>query len=153
MGFIHMKIPSPDLPRKPVYVAYDPGIPFYHLFRLVEHHFETAFLLESLGDNGYDSRYSVIGFDPSSLLRGVQGKLIIDGREYEASNPYHALREFLPHDIIASNYSGGLVGYLGYDSMNFFEPTLRLRSHPDFDPFVFGFYEDGLIHDKFTGET
>ncbi len=148
-----MEIPSIKLPRKPTTISFSPGIPFFQLLKILDHRFETVFLLESLGDNTYDSRYSLIGFDPEYLLRAERNSLFINDQEYKVKNPYYALREFLPDNIISSNYAGGLVGYLGYDSMTYFEPELSIKGHPDFPPFLFGFYEDGLIHDKFTGET
>ena len=58
----------------------------------------------------------------------------------------------MPQDIITRRYSGGLVGYLGYDCVNYFEPSLNVKLHEKYDQFKFGVYEDGLIYDKTTGE-
>jgi anthranilate synthase component 1 len=58
----------------------------------------------------------------------------------------------MPEDVISRNYAGGLVGYLSYDSMNYFEPALKLKEHTAFDTFMFGAYTDGLIYDSMTGE-
>lgn len=123
------------------------------LYRLIEREYETSFFLESLGGNSYDSRYAVIGFNPVHIFEGKGNQLIINGIPREVENPYYSLREFLPTDVLSVNYAGGLVGYLGYESMNYFEPELKLPEHNSFPPFLFGFYEDGIIHDKFTGTT
>jgi anthranilate synthase component 1 len=146
-------IPRLSLPKKPVYIRFDPRMDFFDFFRIVEREFETMFLLESLGEESYDSRFSVLGFAPLSLLHSRKSNLYIDGVKYETENPYYALREYLPGDVISRQYAGGLVGYLGYDASNYFESSLSIGEHPDFEPMIFGMYTDGLVHDKFTGET
>lgn len=150
--------PLPDLklPRKPTYLKLDAGIDFFHLFRTIESECNVCFFLESLGDGDSDSRYSVIGFDPDAVIRGLPGKLQYitrDVLEIPTENPFHALARWMPQNIISRQYSGGLVGYLNYEAMNFFEPVLDLEWHPDFDPFRFGVYTDGLVLDKMTGEV
>ena len=147
------KIKKLVLPKKPFYKNIEPGVDFLHLFRLIESKFETIFLLESLGEETYDSRYSVIGFSPDSVIRGRGNKLFIDNEEYSVENPYYALRDYIPQDIISRQYSGGLVGYLGYDAFNYFEPGLNLAAHPEWDAMMFGMFTDGLVYDKFTGQT
>ena len=34
-------------------------------------------------------------------------------------------------------FAGGLVGYLGYDTVRFFEPSLALAEHPDLPDAIF----------------
>ena len=145
-------IPRLNLPRKPTYKKYETDLDFFSLFKRIEKEYENCFILESLGEQTFDSRYSVIGFDPSMLISCRQGKLIIDDKPYDVKNPYEALREIMPEDVISRNYAGGLVGYLAYDSMNYLEPALKLKEHSAFDTFQFGAYTDGLIYDTMTGE-
>lgn len=147
----------PRLPAKPNYVDFQTNLDFFELFRRLEQNFETCFLLESLGEQSYDSRYSVIGFEPNyfftahgrELCAFIQGKKTVISTE----NPYLYLREILPRDVLSRSYAGGLVGYLGYDAANYFEPTLGLRAHADFPGMQFGLFTDGLVHDKLTGHT
>lgn len=146
-----MRIPRPDIKGKPEYQTFESNLTFYEIFTRLERNYDTVFLLESLGGNTFDSRYSAIGFAPTHILRGEPGKLYVDDAEFVTKNPYYALRDFLPVEGLARNYSGGLVGYLGYDAMNFFEPGASISRHPDFPPFLFGFYEDGLVYDTYTG--
>lgn len=141
-----------DLPSKPYYVRL-PDLDFFDLFLKIDQAFEHCFLLESLGEWTADSRYSVIGFDPDETLRGTPDGLFVGKQLIPSENPYRLLKEFLPAGIISRNYCGGLVGYIGYDATRFFEPSLDLTPHPDFDSFVFGVFTDGLIHDSMTGET
>ena len=63
-----------------------------------------------------------------------------------------ALRSIMPNHTIAKNYAGGLVGYLSYEAVNYFEPSLHIKVHDLFDQFMFGVYTDGLVLDKHTNE-
>lgn len=98
-----------------------------------------SFLLESVVGGEKIARYSFIGVQPRAayLIRGQQ-ITIHSGTALDqietltvAGNPLHHLRKVL------TDYSvqpvpglpplvGGLVGYLGYESVRFFEPTLQL---------------------------
>ncbi len=149
-----MSLPKFTIPKKPSYIplSLPKGVEFSELFRAFDLKFETCFLLESAGDNQYDSRYSVIGFDPDHIIIGNPGQLQIDGKDYNVTNPYYALRDLVNFDSLSISYAGGLVGYLSYNSMQFFEPKLKIKPHPDFPTMEFGLYLDGLIFDKFTGE-
>ncbi len=140
------------LPRKPQYQALSFQESFPELFRRIEAKYDTAFLLESLGDETYDSRYSVTGFAPRHIFSAKQNKLYLDDKEIPTTNPYLSLREYIPQDVLSRHYAGGLVGYLGYDASNYFENALHLSWHPDFPAFEFGFYDDGIIYDKMTGD-
>jgi anthranilate synthase component 1 len=149
-----MSLPKFTIPKKPKYIqlSLPQGLEFWELFRSFDNQFDTCFLLESAGDNQYDSRYSVIGFDPKHTIKGNPGKLEIDGKEYEVENPYYTIRDLVNFDSLSISYAGGFVGYLSYNSMQFFEPKLSIKAHPSFPAMEFGLYLDGLIYDKFTGE-
>jgi len=149
--------PEPfKLPRKPHYVTVSEGCDFFELFKKVEKRFDTCFMLESLGEESFISRYSIIGFDPEKILWAEGNKLHIqdyDGEvnTYLSDNPYYLLRDIVPQNILSRKYSGGLTGYIGYDAMNYFEPSLKLHTSDMFEAFKFGLYTDGLILDKMTG--
>ena len=149
-----MNLPKFEIPKKPKYIHLNlpKEIEFWELFRYFDLKFETCFLLESAGDNQYDSRYSVIGFDPKHKIKGAENQLIVDEIPYTVENPYFALRDLANFDSLSISYAGGFVGYLSYNSMTFFEPKLKIEPHPDFPTMEFGLYLDGLIYDKFTGE-
>lgn len=146
------KLPKIKLSQKPKYIKLAEDISFYALFQKIEPQFNACFIFESLGEEGKFSRYSIIGFSPSHIIRARENKLIIDNKSYAVKNPYFALRDIMPGETIARNYAGGLIGYLSYEAVNYFEPALDIKVHDRFDQFMFGVYTDGLIFDKLTSE-
>lgn len=152
-------LPDLKLPGKPFTVQLDSKVSFLDFFRGISLEQENVFLLESLDLNNRHSRYSAIGFDPIAVITGQNKKLIWNSNrhdikhiEVDCENPYTALRDWFPTTQLSRNYAGGLVGYIGYDASVFFEPSLPLKTHSDFEPFMFGVYLDGLIYDTMTDE-
>lgn len=146
------------IPRKPSYVTLTTDCDFFELFKKIEKRFQHCFFLESLGEESHISRYSLIGFDPQNIYSARDKVLSIIGRDgkvetYDSDNPYYLLREIVPQNILSRGYAGGLTGYIGYDCMNYFEPSMNIQSSEYFDAFKFGLYLDGLILDKMTNEV
>ncbi len=152
--------PKPErltLPRKPSYVTITEDCDYFELFKKVEKRFDNCFILESLGEESYVARHTLIGFDPEKQFFANGNNLTISERDgschsYTSDNPYYLLRDIIPQNILSRKYAGGLTGYLSYNAMSYFEPTLDLQSNPNFDTFRFGLFKDGLIYDKMTGE-
>ena len=149
--------PKITLPRKPHYITIATVCDFFQLFKKIERQFDHCFYLESLGEDSHFSRYSIIGFDPEQHIYANGNTLTIEDKQgnredYETDNPYELLKTIVPQNIVSRKYAGGLTGYIGYDSMNYFEPSLTLQTSELFDAFRFGVFKDGCILDKMTGE-
>ncbi len=147
-----MTPPKITLPQKPHTQNITFDQPIYDVFKKLEGAYEACFLLESLTD-GSDSRYTILGFAPESIVSGNEKTLTVDSKNYNVENPYQALRAMMPQNVLMRGFVGGLIGYMSYEASEFFEPTLKLHKHKDFDQFRFGLYTDGLVYDKTTGET
>ena len=151
--------PTPiQVPRKPQYITVTSECDFFEVFKKVAAEYDNCFMLESLGEDSHISRHSLIGFDPQQVISASGNTLTIEDRagnseSYESDNPYHMLRELVPQNVLSRKYAGGLIGYIGYDAMNYFEPSLELQTSDWFDGFRFGVYLDSLIYDKMTGEV
>lgn len=145
-------LPKIKLDKKPTYLKIAEGLDLFEVFSKIESEFETCFILESLGEQSSLSRYSIVGFDPAHIISARGKKLFFDSQEYEVENPYFALREIVPQNAFSKFYAGGLIGFISYESVNYFEPSLKLREHELFEAFKFGVYLDGLVLDKVTGE-
>ena len=147
-----MTLSKIDIGQKPTYTKLGEGLDFFELFEKVEQSFDTCFIFESLGEEGKFSRYSIIGFKPDHIISAHEKNLTFDGEQYHVENPYDALREIMPQKTLGREYAGGLIGYLSYEALNYFEPSLHVKVHPVFGQFMFGVYTDGLILDKLTNE-
>lgn len=146
------KLPKIVLKKKPTYLKIAEGLDLFGLFSKIENEFENCFILESLGEQDSLSRYSIVGFDPAHIISARGKVLTFDNEEFEVENPYFALRKIVPQDAITKFYAGGLIGHLNYETVNYFESSLKLEEHPLFDTFKFGVFLDGLVLDKITGE-
>src|ERR1043166_3160395 len=87
---------------------------------------QPCFLFESAERNEELGRFSFIGFDPL---------VIFNSDDYEG-DPLAELQQILgrfkfvsPSDI--PHFVGGAVGYIGYDVVRFFEPTVPIHSRDD----------------------
>ena len=145
---------------KPKYVKIGDEYDFFQLFIKIEQNFKNCFLFESLGEESNISRYHIVGFNPKYIVYSEQkDQLIIEDtsngkiEKYVCDNPYYELRTIIPQNIISRKYAGGLVGFIGYDSINFFEESLNITKNKNFESFKFGVYLDGLIFDQMTGEV
>ncbi|HBU07031.1 MAG TPA: anthranilate synthase component I [Candidatus Magasanikbacteria bacterium] len=147
-----MILPKINIPQKPIYINVATDIDFLELFRKIEKEYDNCFMFESLGEKSRSSRYSVIGFAPEHIIRAKNNDLYFDEQKFTVKNPYESLREIVPQDIISRRYAGGLVGYLSYEAVNYFEPNLNVKIHDKFDQFMFGVYTDGLVFDNVTNQ-
>src|SRR5256885_1578350 len=87
---------------------------------------EPCFLFESAERNEELGRFSVIGFDPLVVFNSADCK----------GDPLTQLQETLSQfDFVAPrdvpHFVGGAVGYVGYDVVRFFEPTVPIHSRDD----------------------
>jgi anthranilate synthase component 1 len=107
-----------------------------------------SFLLESITGGEALARYSFIGVDPRAayILRGRDFEIRSGGRSaiqtVADGNPLDFLRAELaacacPPLPGLPRFSGGLVGYLGYEMMRFFEPSVPLKAHADLPDALF----------------
>ncbi len=99
-----------------------------------------SFLLESVEGGERIARYSFIGIQPRAQYILKNGEIHIkEGNQLRITNyqgdPTHFLQAEMSrfpaiHVPGAPRFTGGMVGYLAYDAVRFFEPTLQ----PHFAP-------------------
>jgi anthranilate synthase component 1 len=102
-------------------------------FLKVAEHSDYAFLLESVEGGEHVGRYSFLGKDPFMILRGRGGRTLIEkaGVTTDAGKPFiDTLRELMnsfqsPFVPGLPRFTGGAVGYFGYETSAWFEPTTR----------------------------
>src|SRR5688500_10364451 len=100
-------------------------------FLKIAEHSDYAFLLESVEGGEQVARYSFLGKDPFLILRSRGGRTIVEraGQTTESDQPFvAAVRELMagfhaPFVPGLPRFTGGAVGYLGYDAAAWFEPV------------------------------
>ena len=101
-------------------------------FLKIAEHSDYAFLLESVEGGEHVGRYSFLGKDPFLILKGRNGKTVMEkaGVTSDVETPFiDTLRELMnsfqsPFVPGLPRFTGGAVGYLGYDAAAWFEPTV-----------------------------
>jgi anthranilate synthase component 1 len=101
-------------------------------FLKIAEHSDYAFLLESVEGGEHVGRYSFLGKDPFLILRGRGGATVIDraGTTSISEKPFvETLRDLMnrfqsPFVTGLPRFTGGAVGYLGYDTAAWFEPAV-----------------------------
>ncbi|HEX6213927.1 MAG TPA: anthranilate synthase component I [Vicinamibacterales bacterium] len=100
-------------------------------FLKVAEHSDYAFLLESVEGGEHVGRYSFLGKDPFLILRGRNGQTVMEkaGVTTDGDKPFvDTLRELMnsfqsPFVPGLPRFTGGAVGYFGYETSAWFEPT------------------------------
>ena len=123
---------------------------------------DHALLLESVVGNEKIGRYSFIAFSPSLVYRVKDGVARITGRgadsdsEFATKDPLADLSRLIERkryrrDESLPPFTGGLLGYAGYDTIRYYEgeslpnPPADDRRLPDL---LFGLYETIVIFDQ-----
>ena len=92
---------------------------------------DNGFLLESVEKNEQVARYSIVGFSPSGIFKAKDGVLTHQNGSrsttLKASNPLAVIKGNVssirqaPLEGGGSGFLGGLVGFIGYDAVRYFE--------------------------------
>jgi anthranilate synthase component I len=119
-----------------------------------------SFLLESVEGGEKWARYSFLGSRPAKVIKGRGNTLeVIEGqrpsRVFETDNPIDWIKKeisaFSPVEVKGlPRFFGGLVGYIGYDMVRFFEPiTQRDKKGLGLPDLFFMLTDTMLIFDSF----
>jgi anthranilate synthase component I len=160
--------PIPKIISKPNIIQLDQGVDIIKLFQVIESKSQNCFLLESLAHLDFESRYTILGFDPSAIVfpkdKNTLCFQIQESDDFEninsaqtiqihSENPYFELKNIINPQFASEGYFGGLVGFLGYDLINYLEPTAKVSQNEDYEAFKFGIYFDGIVLDKYTNRA
>ncbi|MEI7511623.1 MAG: chorismate-binding protein [Candidatus Peregrinibacteria bacterium] len=137
--------------RKPIATT----LSLLEIFKRIAEQDGDVFFLESLGEDEW-SEYSMMGFLPKCVFAARGKEIFKDGVSLgEHKNPLDWLEEqFLPYQNLiprhsANGFAGGLVGYLSFEAIKYWE-KLDLPSHLDFYDFEYGLFLDALVYNRKT---
>lgn len=135
--------------KKPNTVEIDINNPF-RLFKNLYYNYKDTFLLESMESDSGLARFSIIGFNPVAKIMAHDNKVTIttdtETIEYESENPLLDLKELINNDFEQQGFRGGLLGYVSYETIKYFENVPTNESiYPDFE---FGLFLDCIVYDN-----
>jgi anthranilate synthase component 1 len=124
-------------------------------FLKIAEHSDYAFLLESVEGGEQVGRYSFLGKDPFLILKSRGGRTIVDraGQTAESEKPFiPTLRDLMagfhsPFVPDLPRFTGGAVGYLGYDAAAWFEPVTLQQAVETEDDACFMLFDTVLAFD------
>lgn len=98
-----------------------------------------CYMLESIEDTKETGRYTFLGFDPKAEISCKDYNVTVidkNGVKKVKDNPRAYIKEILekhksPRLDYLPTFTGGLVGYFGYDYIKYSEPTLNLDAEDD----------------------
>lgn len=123
-----------------------------------------SFLLESVVGGEKWARYSFLGSNPSRVIKSWGKNVEIRDNEigtklFEVENPFDFIKKevtaFKPVDVIGlPRFYGGLVGYIGYDMVRFFEriPDREKRPGLELPDMFFMVTDTVVIFDNLKGK-
>ncbi|PLT45658.1 Anthranilate synthase, aminase component [Paenibacillus pasadenensis] len=120
---------------------------------------KRAFLLESVEGGAKWARHSFIGMDPFMMLYGKNGRMVLEKRgeriELDEGRPLELLKAHLrayrsPELPGIPSFSGGAVGFFGYDLLHYYE-NLPKHRHDDLqmNDLQFMFCDSMIVFDHF----
>ena len=116
---------------------------------------ENSFLFESGSNKGKWSRYSIVGTQSSEMIK-VRDNVISyinngDVKEIKSDDPLGWIENFYSENQVTNlpvgvPFSGGLVGYFGYETIKFIEKKLETNKKDSLDvPDIFLFVCNEII--------
>ena len=123
---------------------------------------DYAFIFESVDKGTQYSRYSYVGINPQKILKHKDGiTTIIDDISTENSNtPFLDLIRNIQNKYDSKRlenmppFTGGLVGYLSYENITWFEDIpIHKQRYVDIPDSFFMLYEDLIAFDHLNGDA
>jgi len=125
----------------------------FEIYNKFSRNYTHSFLFESLTGPEELAETSIMGFDPSIIVKGYSNKVIFlykDGTQktIKTDDPLETLEQFLEKISDQSyRYLGGAVGVINYDAVTLWEKIPQSHSI-DMPLMEFGIYEDGILYDN-----
>ncbi len=119
---------------------------------------KQSFLLESVEGSTKMARYSFIGKNPERIIAN-KGANIVEKSDGVVSKTNKSIFEFIREEIKKYNqpkidglpdFTGGIVGYLGYENVSLIEKVITFNNNDSENPdSIFGIYNTILAFDHY----
>jgi anthranilate synthase component I len=124
----------------------------FEIFKKLYINYNDIFIFESLEGPKELIKSSIIGFGPDYKIKCSSTKIQITRKnriieEIPTLDPFKLFNEYF--GMVKNKeyrYVGGLVGYINYESIKFWE-KIKVKNNKKFPLMEFGIYTDGIIYD------
>lgn len=127
----------------------------FELYNKISRNYDHAFLFESLTGPEELAETSIMGFDPSIVMRGYADRITLrdkngNTKTISTSDPLAAIRKLLKSIPDQKyRYLGGAVGIINYDAIRLWEKIPDSHKKEESPVLMeFGIYTDGILYDN-----
>ena len=131
----------------------------FDLYNKISRNFEYSFLFESLIGPEELTETSIMGFDPSVIVKGYSDRVVLQHKNskittIQTKDPFSEISKLL-HQVPDQKYRyvGGAVGIINYDAIGLWEDIPNSHKHNDSPLMEFGIYDDGILYDNREGKS
>ena len=141
-----------DIEGEPIFENLNTKLSPFEIFEKLYATYKDIFIFESLDGPKELIKSSIIGFEPKYKIRCLSKKLLIFKKEKKIDdisiiNPLNNFNEFFTSVKNKHHrYVGGLVGYINYESIKYWE-DIHVKNSKHFPLMEFGLYTDGIVYD------
>jgi len=126
----------------------------FDLYNKISIDFDYTFLFESLTGPEELAETSLIGFDPSIILKGYSDRVVLHYKNGSAvtiqtTDPLSEVKKLL-YQVPDQKYRyvGGAVGIINYDAIRLWEKIPNSHTEDQSPLMEFGIYTDGILYDN-----
>lgn len=126
----------------------------FELYNKISRNYSHSFLFESLTGPEELAETSIIGFDPSVIVKGYSDRIVLhdkngNAKTIQTNDPLSEIKKLL-HEIPDQKYRylGGAVGIIDYDAIRLWENIPDSHKDEDKPVMEFGIYTDGILYDN-----
>ncbi len=126
----------------------------FDLYNTISRQFEYSFFFESLTGPEEMSETSLIGFDPSAIIKGYHDKVVLHyksggSKTIQTDDPLSEVKKLVQNTPDQKyRYVGGAVGIINYDAIRLWEKIPQSHKSSEEPLMEFGIYTDGIIYDN-----
>ena len=125
------------------------------VMRILKNYSNHCYMLESVDDTKRWSRYTFMGFEPTSEITCLNNMMKVDDQIFKVDYPGTYIKKLLqkyrsPKLTGLPSFTGGLVGYFAYDYFKYNEPTLKLHEdNQDFNDVDLMLFDQVICFDNY----
>jgi len=126
----------------------------FDLYNRISRNFDHSFLFESLTGPEELAETSIMGFDPSIVVKGFSDRIELRYKNgttttVQTTEPLSEIKKLL-YQVPDQKYRyvGGAVGIINYDAIRLWEEIPNSHKSDEFPLMEFGIYNDGILYDN-----